>query len=438
MTIMTCPKYSKELKKVSRPSLSIQKKIATLGIKGIAANILMHCIPNESIKQKAEQLAVNFRLLDFYAKAYLPLSQVLDWAIVNRKDDYSEDDATGVDIPSTNQSAEIFKILKAFPLKYAAKLLDCLCSASERKQMIYYISNNDEQGFVAYVTEHHIDIYRIKNLCPYYIEKQRYAEYIENHADENKAELIANFYNDKGQSTDIENEYFIESTQTLEDPLILLDKMSFIRQLYNHYEFMLIEYLLCKSTFDPEEQKAIERIVCKKKNIGWYNQAYKYYEELLKNYHERQNQSNTQETSDRMPYKPLNFKNNAELKEMVTRLAEPTCNLIDNHSIKPLYYFCGGECGNFENTTKKIFWNGSAASLKFFFLQLYTTDRKQMPIGSWKMIAAKFLVYSKGQKIEVSHSYLTSGLDPQKLSTKMKENERDKILSAISNIANRT
>ena len=201
---------------------------------------------------------------------------------------------------------------------------------------------------------------------------------------------------------------------------------------------MLIEYLLCKSTFDPEEQKAIERIVCKKKNIGWYNQAYKYYEELLKNYHERQNQSNTQETSDRMPYKPLNFKNNAELKEMVTRLAEPTCNLIDNHSIKPLYYFCGGECGNFENTTKKIFWNGSAASLKFFFLQLYTTDRKQMPIGSWKMIAAKFLVYSKGQKIEVSHSYLTSGLDPQKLSTKMKENERDKILSAISNIANRT
>lgn len=59
-----------------------------------------------------------------------------------------------------------------------------------------------------------------------------------------------------------------------------------------------------------------------------------------------------------------------------------------------------------------------------------------MPIGSWKMIAAKFLIYSKGQKIEVSHSYLTSGLDPQKLSSKMKEGEQNKILSAISGAFN--
>lgn len=429
---MTSPKYFKELKKAGKTSLSIQKKIAALGMKGIVANILMHCIPNESIKQKSEQLAINLKLLNFYAKAYLPLSQALDLVIVNRETDYAGDDAIGI----TNQPAEIFKILKAFPLKYAARILGSLCPASERKQLVRYISDDDEQGFDAYVSEHQIDIYRIKNLCPHYIGKQKYAEYIETHADENKAELISDFYNDKEQSTDIEDEYFIESAQTLENPLVLLNKMSFIRQLYSHYEFMLMEYLLRKDAFAPAEKKAIERIVCRKKNMEWYSQAYKDYEELLKIRPEMQKRPKMQETGDRMPHRPLNFQNNAELKEMIARLAYPTCNLIERNHIKPLYYFCGGECGNSENTKEKIFWNGSAASLKFFFLQLYAADGKQMPTGSWKMIAAKFQVYSKGQKAEVSHSYLTSGLDPQKLSAKMKESERDRILSAISDTPN--
>lgn len=75
---MTSSKYFKELKKVSKPSLSIKKKIATLGMKGRVANVLTHCIPNESLKQKSEQLAINLERLNFYAKAYLPLSQALD------------------------------------------------------------------------------------------------------------------------------------------------------------------------------------------------------------------------------------------------------------------------------------------------------------------------------------------------------------------------
>ncbi len=430
---MTSPKYFKVLKKASRPSLSIQKEIATLGVKGIVANILMHCIPNESIKQKSEQLAQNLKLLNFYAKAYLPLSQALDMVIVNKETDYADNETE-----TANQPAEIFKILKAFPLKYAAKILGSLCPASDRKQLMRYLSHDDEQGFDAYVSEHHIDIYRIKNLCSHYIEKQKYAEYIETHADENKAELISNFYNDKEQSTDIGDEYFIESTQTLENPLVLLNRMSFIRQLYSHYEFMLMEYLLRKDAFAPAEQRAIERIACRKKNMEWYNQAYRDYKELLKIHPEMQKQPKMQETGDRMPHRPLNFQNNAELKEMIARLAEPPCNFIEKNHIKSLYYFCGGECGNSENTKEKIFWNGSAASLKFFFLQLYTTDGKQMPTGSWKMVSARFLVYSKGQKTEVSHSYLTSGLDPQKLLAKMKESERDRILSVISDISNQT
>lgn len=428
---MISPKYLKELKKTSRPIFSIQKKIATLGMKEIVANILTHCIPNESIKQKSEQLTINFKLLNFYAGAYLPLSQVFGLIIANRETDYANNNV----VECTSQIGT-FKILKAFPLKYAAKILGSLCPASERKQLMRYISDNDEQGFDAYVSEHQIDIHGIKDLCSHYIEKQKYAEYIETHADKNKAELISDFYNDREQLTDIRSECLIESTQTLENPLTILNKMSFIRQLYSHYEFMLMEYLLRKNDFTPEEQKAIEKIICRKKNKEWYIQAYKDYEELLKICPGMQKQSKMQETGDRMPHKPLNFENNAELKGMIARLAEPACNFIEKDHIKSLYYFCGGECSNVENMKEKIFWNGSAASLKFFFLQLYTTDKKQMPIGSWKMIAAKFLVYSKGQKTEVSHSYLTSGLDPQKLPAKMKENERDKILSAISNPSN--
>lgn len=437
---MTLPKYFKKIKKASKPSLSIQRKIATLGVKEVFANILTHYISNESIKQKSEQLTINHKLLNFYVGAYLPLSQALDFIITNRKNNYIEDDVIEADVLSTNQSAKIFKILKAIPLKYAARILGYFCSTSEKKQLIRYISHDDEQGFDTYVSEHHIDIYKIKNLYSHYAEKQRYAEYVETHTNEDKAELISNFYSNQRQSTDtdIKDEYFIESAQTLENPLALLNKMSFIRQLYSHYEFMLMEYLLHKDTFDPIEQKAIERIIRRKKNMELYNQTYKDYEDLLNIYPEipQQQRLKNQEINDRMPYTPLDFENNAKLKEMITRLAEPTCNLIEKNQIKSLYYFCGGECSNSENTKEKIFWNGSAASLKFFFLQLYTTNKKQMPIGSWKMIAAKFLVYSKGQKTEVSHSYLTSGLDPQKLPAKMKENEREKILSAISTPSN--
>lgn len=434
---MTSSKYLKELKKASKPGLSIKKKIATLGMKGRVTNVLMHWIPNESLKQKSEQLAINLERLNFYAKAYLPLSQALDFVIVNKNTDYANDDTIEADVLFANRSAEIFKILKTFPQKNVIRILGYLCSAPERKQLIRYISRDDEQGFESYVFKHHIDIYRIGNLCSYYIKRQKYAEYIETHADEDKTDLISNFYNsDKNAPTSIGDEYSIEGAQILENPLILLDKMSFIRQLYSYYEFMLMEYLLRKNTFAPTEQKVIERIICSKKNIEWFEQVYKNYVELLKIHPEIQKQSKTPKIGDRMPYRPLNLNNNVALKEMITRLAEPTCNLIGKNHIKSLYYFCGGECSNLENTKEKIFWNGSAASLKFFFLQLYAIGEKQMPIGSWKMIAAKFLIYSKGQKIEVSHSYLTSGLDPQKLSLKMKEGEQNKILSAISGAFN--
>lgn len=81
----------------------------------------------------------------------------------------------------------------------------------------------------------------------------------------------------------------------------------------------------------------------------------KNYVELLKIHPEIQKQSKTPEIGDRMPYRPLNLNNNVALKEMITRLAEPTCNLIGKDHIKSLYYFCGGECSNLENTKEKIF-----------------------------------------------------------------------------------
>lgn len=424
---MTPKEYRKELKKISKPFLPLGARLMNLGLTEITANLLKYfayLTQNDSIKQKSEELTTQNKFLKFYTNTYLPLSHALSFIIAKRNIIYPNEKLTKENINLTNSpSISTFKLLKIFPQEYIFKILSYFCSETESKDLMHHLSQDDEQSFNVYTTEHHININDIQRLCAHYIEKQQYAEYVETYSNEDRTKIIVDFYTrDKEYDADLKiPEVFFDDEPTTENLQAMQEEMPSPQQILNQYEFILIKYLSNKNELTPLERKILDRIIRRKRNREWNKQAYEGYEEI-------QN-AKVKELDNRMPDRPIHFKNSAKLYEMITKLADSNYNFIDNNHIKHLYYFCKGEGNKPTDSDSKISWNGSAASLKFFFLQLYTDDKKQMPAGSWKIIASNFLVHSRGHKTEVSYSYLTSGLDPQKLPTKMKNGEQEKILA---------
>lgn len=430
---MTPKEYRKELKKISKPFLPLKTRLMHLGLAGMTANLLKcyaNLTQNDSIKQKSEELTTQNQFLKFYTTTYLPLSHALSFIIAKRDIIYPNEKLVEENTnPTDNPSISTFKLLKIFPQEHILKILSYSCTVTESNELMHLLSQDDEQGFNVYTTEHHIDTNSIQRLCAHYIEKQQYADYAETFSNEDRAKVIADFYaREKENDADLKMpEVFFDDEPATENLQTMQEEMLSPQQILNQYEFMLIKYLSNRNDLTPRERKTLDRIIRKKMNRKWNKQVYEGYEEI-------QN-AKVQELDNRMPDRPIHFKNPAKLYEMITKLADANYNFIENNHIKHLYYFCNGEGNKPADIDSKISWNGSAASLKFFFLRLYTDDKKQMPAGSWKIIASNFLVHSRGHKTEVSYSYLTSGLDPQKLPKKMKDGEQEKILAITTPIA---